>query len=610
MKNLKKNLAILLLAASTSVAFGQNSTENKDYKRFPHMFVGIQGGGQITFTNYDQLKLITPTASVYFGSWFSPVVGTRLHFNGLWNKGGYDQNGLDFKYDYKYITTNVDLMLNLVNLFGKKNNYPMNVYLIGGVGLNYAWDNDDAFAQKSVMPLAWEDYRINHNVRVGAMLEWNFHKHWGLNLEVSANSLGDRYNSKINEKDDWSLTAQLGIAYKFGYKKKTSEETVLSAEVESLPTDSRELSLYEQMQGNVNSRMSVWMKRMKGESKTDYLARTSDEAIQAQRLEFTKQVSTEMASDRANQNAKDLRYNTASQQLGVQFTDMPTIMLNVPKDDLKEIKDVKDLKFTNTVYNLTPDNTYEVLYTEAINPVTGKKYTYVNTRNANSVQSEEGFIPLSAVHQEMINNQRLQAVADKVLQEAKEKNILSDNTTITCKTEMIPTTDGKANYKIGYSYTVKDGFSVTDDFAPGKYEAENSAASTAMLKIINQTMSKEFAEYFKAGNSVDINFKGSADASPINRTIAYNNKYGDIKDYDVKVNGKNQKMTVTKATGINSNEQLSLVRAVSVKNYLLKNSDALKNMKVNESYEVEVSSDEGSQFRRVAVDFLFHDAIK
>jgi hypothetical protein len=53
---------------------------------------------------------------------------------------------------------------------------------------------------------------------------------------------------------------------------------------------------------------------------------------------------------------------------------------------------------------------------------------------------------------------------------------------------------------------------------------------------------------------------------------------------------------------------LSLVRAVSVKNYIVKNVEALKGMKVNDSYEVEVSSDEGSQFRRVAVEFLFHDA--
>ena len=223
MKNFKTCLAMFLLTVGTSAVFAQENTENKDYKPFPHMFVGVQGGAQTTFTDYDQLKLITPTASVSFGGWFTPVVGARLHVNGIWNKGGFDQpiqgTVVDFKYKYRYVTTDLDLMLNMCTLFGHKNYYPVNAYLIGGIGLNYAWDNDDAYAHKSIMPLAWEDNRLNFNARVGAMLDWNFHKHWGLNLEVSANALSDRYNSKVNGKDDWSLTAQIGLAYKFGFKK-------------------------------------------------------------------------------------------------------------------------------------------------------------------------------------------------------------------------------------------------------------------------------------------------------------------------------------------------------------------------------------------------------
>ncbi|MBQ8050436.1 MAG: OmpA family protein [Bacteroidaceae bacterium] len=214
---MKKIFAVALLSV-VAISASAQSTE-KDYKPFPHMFVGVQGGAQTTFTDYDQLKLITPTASVYFGGWFTPVVGARLHVNGIWNKGGYDQDGLNFKYNYKYITPDLDLMLNLCTLFGKKDWYPVNVYLIGGIGLNYAWDNDDAYARKDVMPLAWKDNRLSHNGRIGAQLDVNLAKHWSLNLEVAANSLSDRYNSKVNDKDDWSLTAQLGLTYKFGFKK-------------------------------------------------------------------------------------------------------------------------------------------------------------------------------------------------------------------------------------------------------------------------------------------------------------------------------------------------------------------------------------------------------
>ena len=217
---LKKIFTICLFAAATlTVSAHEETADGKDYKPFPHMFVGLQGGGQTTLTNYNNLKIATPTASVYFGAWFTSFVGARLHFNGIWNKGGYSK-GPDFKYSYKYFTPNVDLLVNVVTLFGKKDYYPVNAYLIGGIGINYAWDNDDAVAHKAVLPGVWSDGRLSHNARVGAMVDWNVAKHWSINLELAANSLNDRYNSKVNEKDDWSLTAQIGVTYKFGFKKK------------------------------------------------------------------------------------------------------------------------------------------------------------------------------------------------------------------------------------------------------------------------------------------------------------------------------------------------------------------------------------------------------
>ena len=226
MMQFKNVLAAAALALGVSVPAGAQTTEDDglDYKPYPHMFVGVQGGAQTTFTNYDNLKLITPTASVSFGAFFTPVVGARLHFNGWQNKGGFKNATQDFKYDYKYATSDLDLMLNLSTLFGKKNYYPLNVYLIGGIGLNYAWDNDDAYANKNLMPLAYKNDRLSHNARVGAMLDWNLMKNLSLNLEVNANSLGDRYNSKTNGKDDWQLNAQVGLAVKFGYKKKEVKE--------------------------------------------------------------------------------------------------------------------------------------------------------------------------------------------------------------------------------------------------------------------------------------------------------------------------------------------------------------------------------------------------
>lgn len=224
---LKKTFAIAALAMGVSATAGAQTVtvdDGLDYKPYPHMFIGVQGGAQTTFTNYDNMKLITPTASLSFGAFFTPVVGARLHFSGWNNKGGYKDGAQDFKYDYKYVTSDLDLMLNLVTLFGRKNYYPVNLYLIGGIGLNYSWDNDDAYASKGYMPKAYEKDKLFHNARVGAMVDWNLHKNLSLNLEVNANSLGDRYNSKVNGKDDWQLNAQVGLAVKFGYKKKDIKE--------------------------------------------------------------------------------------------------------------------------------------------------------------------------------------------------------------------------------------------------------------------------------------------------------------------------------------------------------------------------------------------------
>jgi outer membrane protein OmpA-like peptidoglycan-associated protein len=70
-----------------------------------------------------------------------------------------------------------------------------------------------------VTPLAWDDNRLSHNLRAGLRLETNQAKRLGVSLEVNANSLSDRFNSKTNDADDWMFTAMLGVNFRFGHKK-------------------------------------------------------------------------------------------------------------------------------------------------------------------------------------------------------------------------------------------------------------------------------------------------------------------------------------------------------------------------------------------------------
>lgn len=221
-------VAAIVMALTCSSLYAQES--KKDYHPYPYGFISLQGGGQVTFTNYDASKMITPVGAFSVGGFFTPAVGVRLHASGWKNKGYLRQ--FDQSYDYNYATGNLDLMLNLTNMFCRKHeSHFLNVILLGGFGLSYAWDNDDlnALSQGSNthLPLAWQDDRLVHNFRAGIMFEGNVSKHLGVNLEVTANNLHDRFNSKLNGRGDWQLTAMVGLTYKFGFKKRKVEVPVV-----------------------------------------------------------------------------------------------------------------------------------------------------------------------------------------------------------------------------------------------------------------------------------------------------------------------------------------------------------------------------------------------
>ena len=94
MKRLK-SLCAIVAAALFCLAMPANAQQEEEVSvSYPQIFVGAQGGGQITLTDYDNWKLLTPTASLSVGSFFTPIIGARLHVNGMWNKGGF-MNSVD-----------------------------------------------------------------------------------------------------------------------------------------------------------------------------------------------------------------------------------------------------------------------------------------------------------------------------------------------------------------------------------------------------------------------------------------------------------------------------------------------------------------------------------
>ena len=220
----------LLTAAVALLMAGAAQAQTNTWTSYS--FIEAQGGVQLTSTNAPMDKLITPTAALSFGHYFTPVVGARLHVNAWQSKSGLASTGQYYK--WKYVTPDLDLLVNLTNLFGKGSDHALNVILLGGVGLNYAWDNDelkDLNLPANTMPLAWDKNRLSHNLRAGLRLETNQAKPFGVSLEVNANSLDDRFNSKTNDADDWMFTAMLGLNFRFGHKKAAPRYVTKTIEV-------------------------------------------------------------------------------------------------------------------------------------------------------------------------------------------------------------------------------------------------------------------------------------------------------------------------------------------------------------------------------------------
>lgn len=239
----KKTLLLVAAMLCFTSAFAQQSDEGLDYEPYPYNFVQLQGGASVLLRKDMQLS---PTASVGFGRFFSPAFGARLHVNGWETKNGfttsepYQADGeavayrdVDNTYKFNYLTTDFDLLINLNNLFKGNDSHLLNVIFVGGVGLSYAWHNNelrDLLPSKSqylaadATANAWgvngskRDHLWSHNLRAGLLFDFNLSKHFNVGLECDVNSLSDDFNSRYSNNDDWLLTAQLSLTYKFGFK--------------------------------------------------------------------------------------------------------------------------------------------------------------------------------------------------------------------------------------------------------------------------------------------------------------------------------------------------------------------------------------------------------
>lgn len=167
MKRIFAILASAALVASLSVA----NAQKKDFD--PYWFMQIQGGAAHTIGETSFGDLISPSAAVSFGYQFSPVFGARLNVNGWQAKGAV--NGPTTVYKFNYIEGAADLMVDVASIFaGYKFDRTLNPYIFGGVGVNYAFNNDEAndakIVGKFVDGYLWDGSKVSPAFRAGAVL--------------------------------------------------------------------------------------------------------------------------------------------------------------------------------------------------------------------------------------------------------------------------------------------------------------------------------------------------------------------------------------------------------------------------------------------------------
>lgn len=369
------------------------------------------------------------------------------------------------------------------------------------------------------------------------------------------------------------------------------------------------------MRDELNARMMEWCKRLPGETDEEFNLRVNEETMAKQRKLFANEISTRLAGDMMSGAALTLgKYNPESGMLTLQMDNMGPVFLKVDQAELPSFNDPANLEFHDVQYGLTKDDKFEVIYAKVHNKVTGKDYIFDNLerQSLDFLTTDDSFVPLELMQQAGKEDLVLQGVATQIVTQARQKNLISEHTNINVNANIVSDYDANGkrinNYKVDFKYTVDADYSIKEDFPSGKYKIEDSHAAMSMLEIMVKAFTEDFAKYIVPGKKLVVSVTGSADATPIRNGLPYDGCYGDFENEPYYLGGNLSNLTVTKSSGIKSNEQLAFMRAQGVTSYLRENLHAVSDMEVVYKYNVEVSEGRGSEFRRICVSFIFEDA--
>ncbi len=215
---IKKILFSCMLVMGCLTAAAQEPEVKTENVFNPHWYLQIQPVGvQYTLGELSYNRLMSYNVQLGAGYQFNPIVGLRLSVNAWESRGGLRDNDIRYKYKWNYVAPMLDATVNLTNVFWGFNPHRVfNFSVFAGVGVNVAWNNDDAAdVQQSLsgynLQYLWDGTKARMVGRAGLMIDFRLCDAVVLGLEAQANTLTDHYNSKKASDADWYFNALLGI---------------------------------------------------------------------------------------------------------------------------------------------------------------------------------------------------------------------------------------------------------------------------------------------------------------------------------------------------------------------------------------------------------------
>ena len=244
--NMKKTILSTLMFLGVLSASAQEQKGTTEYVFNPHWYVQVQPvGAQYTLGEIDFKDLISYNVQAALGYNFSKAVGARLSVNAWQSKAGisnkdFGANNFYESWKWKYVAPSLDLTFNLSNMLAGFN--PNRVFTLSafvGVGANIGFDNDKAktvktdywnhcmagaatgaaalgYSSDQNMEYLWDGTKVRFAGRAGLQGDFRLSDKVSVGVEVNANTLSDRYNSKKAGNWDWYFNALAGIKVNLG----------------------------------------------------------------------------------------------------------------------------------------------------------------------------------------------------------------------------------------------------------------------------------------------------------------------------------------------------------------------------------------------------------